>query len=413
MNIKQNYKKIIGTSLLINVIVICLSVMLVLSQTTNTFTISSGIYPQASYTIWREGLNYYVKNAYGVIVYSGINATVVLNNAFANGGRQLIKSGIYEGNFIGGSEIILEGEGIYETILRASSGIILDFYDVVGYFSIKNLQLDGVSRNTSGGIGLRLGMSGGGNQMPAGYFQNLRIQDVETGISFSGAHSDSLFEIVSISTTKTGIMYQGLHNTFNQLTIHASAIVGVYFVNMSEIVFHGGIMTTNQVDFIVNNTEVVTIHENEVWHENSANGIFDNSSLGYLRWNVQGSHLHTYNAILFSLESVKAPVYVVIDGAELAGSNWNITVPSVGFYKYYVNTINGFILQRSQNKGTSTGTGGEQTIPHGLIITPNNVNIIPTVTGATVSSVWADATNIYCTVTNAKAYEWSASIIYY
>jgi hypothetical protein len=67
----------------------------------------------------------------------------------------------------------------------------------------------------------------------------------------------------------------------------------------------------------------------------------------------------------------------------------------------------------TENSGSSTGTGAQQTIAHGLAsgLTPNNVTIVPTATGATVSNVWADATNIYCTVKNGAAFKWSASVI--
>jgi len=64
-----------------------------------------------------------------------------------------------------------------------------------------------------------------------------------------------------------------------------------------------------------------------------------------------------------------------------------------------------------ENRGTGTGNGAEQTIAHGLSAQPNMVSVVPDVTGATVSGVWADATNIYCTVTNLKAYHWSAKIV--
>ena len=62
----------------------------------------------------------------------------------------------------------------------------------------------------------------------------------------------------------------------------------------------------------------------------------------------------------------------------------------------------------TESKGSGTGNGAEQTIAHGLAQIPNNVSVVPTVTGATVTSVWADATNIYCTVTNGKTYNWTA-----
>jgi hypothetical protein len=68
----------------------------------------------------------------------------------------------------------------------------------------------------------------------------------------------------------------------------------------------------------------------------------------------------------------------------------------------------------TENSGSNTGTGAQQTIPHGVaagLLTPNDVTVIPNVTGATVSSVWADATNIYCTVTNGKTYNWTAKVV--
>lgn len=64
-----------------------------------------------------------------------------------------------------------------------------------------------------------------------------------------------------------------------------------------------------------------------------------------------------------------------------------------------------------KNKGTSTGTGSSQTIAHGLAATPNLVSIVPTATGASVTGLYVDGTNIYVTVTNGKAYGWSAMVV--
>jgi len=64
----------------------------------------------------------------------------------------------------------------------------------------------------------------------------------------------------------------------------------------------------------------------------------------------------------------------------------------------------------NKSSGTSTGTGSAQNIAHGLSANPIKVSVVPTVSGATVTSIWADATNIYCTVTNGKAYNWSAEM---
>lgn len=61
--------------------------------------------------------------------------------------------------------------------------------------------------------------------------------------------------------------------------------------------------------------------------------------------------------------------------------------------------------------GSSTGTGASQTIAHGLPSKPTYVYAwasSPSDTTITVSE--PDATNIYITATNAKAYTWEAGI---
>jgi len=51
---------------------------------TSTIWISPGVYPGApSYTIWREGSNYFAKDAFGQIDYSGTNASDVIGDALA------------------------------------------------------------------------------------------------------------------------------------------------------------------------------------------------------------------------------------------------------------------------------------------------------------------------------------------
>jgi len=64
-----------------------------------------------------------------------------------------------------------------------------------------------------------------------------------------------------------------------------------------------------------------------------------------------------------------------------------------------------------ENCGTGIGNGTQQYIAHHLKGQPNEVSVVPDVTGTTVTNIWADATNIYCTVTSGKAYHWSAKIV--
>jgi len=82
----------------------------------STFTISSGIYPGApTYTIWREGSNYFAKDANGVIAYSGTAAATVIQDVFSQLPPMVFfKSGIYDitgSTVIAYTPIIIEGEG--------------------------------------------------------------------------------------------------------------------------------------------------------------------------------------------------------------------------------------------------------------------------------------------------------------
>jgi len=67
-------------------------------------------------------------------------------------------------------------------------------------------------------------------------------------------------------------------------------------------------------------------------------------------------------------------------------------------------------LYITENNGSSIGTGSVQTIAHGLVSTPNKAVITPTASGATVSGLYVDDTNIYMTVTSGKTFNWEAEV---
>jgi len=90
---------------------------------TTTFTISPGVYPGASdYIIWREGSNYFAKNKYGEIEYSGTNASQVINSAASNGGKIFLCKGTFllDAPILLPSYTILEGSG-FSTVLKRNA----------------------------------------------------------------------------------------------------------------------------------------------------------------------------------------------------------------------------------------------------------------------------------------------------
>ena len=85
MKIEQNIKKTLKVSLIFLAIGLMLGALIVFAATpSSTFYISSGIYPGApSYTVWKEGGDYFAKDARGLIAYSGTNASEIMEDSIA------------------------------------------------------------------------------------------------------------------------------------------------------------------------------------------------------------------------------------------------------------------------------------------------------------------------------------------
>jgi len=112
----------------------------------STFTISSGIYPGApSYTVWREGSNYFAKDANGLIVYSGTNASVVIQAVLNIGGYIHLKKATYiltQYLLFDKPATIFEGEG-FDTILEQSGNIASHLiYIHTDNVVVRNLKID-------------------------------------------------------------------------------------------------------------------------------------------------------------------------------------------------------------------------------------------------------------------------------
>lgn len=120
MKIEKNVKKSVKIALIFLAIGLVLGTIIVFAATpSSTFYISSGAYPGApSYTIWKEGSNYFAKDANGLIAYSGTNFSDVMQNCIDNGGEGLH---IYlrEGQYVATNKIQIDRR---ITISGAGSG---------------------------------------------------------------------------------------------------------------------------------------------------------------------------------------------------------------------------------------------------------------------------------------------------
>jgi parallel beta-helix repeat protein len=148
----QNIQKKVLTFLTIALLVIAsFYAGYTIASSSNTFTISSGVYPGAvSYTVWRDGDYYYAKNAYGAIEFSGTDASTVIQsaiNALTNGGKIFIKAGIYFDNTWNvqitnnNIEVVAEkgtifkptaGATVYQFILVKADNVVIDGIEIDG-----------------------------------------------------------------------------------------------------------------------------------------------------------------------------------------------------------------------------------------------------------------------------------------
>jgi len=93
----------------------------------STFVITGGIYPSTpTYTVWREGSNYFAKDQNGQIIYAGLNASLIINQAWQPNTHILLKAGTYnlDSRLNAEHNSILRGESEYSTTLYASNSVL-------------------------------------------------------------------------------------------------------------------------------------------------------------------------------------------------------------------------------------------------------------------------------------------------
>jgi len=211
-------QKILNKKDLSGILSLCLAcfllgAMFVYGQTVSqTHIISGGIYPGApSYTVWTDGVgNFYAKNAYGVLSYSGTDASAVLNNVLAAGATVLVAPGTYPITsmvMINYSGIQLKGSG-YTTVLSmgVNSTAIVQALNVWN-IAIENLKFDG--NWGTGIVGLLL------DGVIYSHFSNMWFDECYTSIQVLADGSATqnsgynLFEHTIIENTRYGITFDG------------------------------------------------------------------------------------------------------------------------------------------------------------------------------------------------------------
>lgn len=194
-------------------------------------TITNGIYSGApSYTIWEEGWGkYFAKDANGLLVFSGANASEIINDAITatygnGGGTVFLKSGAYhlDSSIILKSYVMLQGEGWGEqtapTLLQAD-GITFDVVTTdqnadSHHITISDLKIYGGKR------GIKIGASGKTTDRPSIY--NVMVWGAnDNGVEISEgnvgiAHVDNLYVYGS---KKNGLYVSGVDHFLTHMDI--------------------------------------------------------------------------------------------------------------------------------------------------------------------------------------------------
>ena len=98
----MNLKTLNLTVLLITILVLVPTIQIVYASSPSTFYLSGGIYPQADYTVWKEGTYYYAKDLYGFIPSWGKTTGFIFlmqychDNLLNGGVIQLTKGSFYD-----------------------------------------------------------------------------------------------------------------------------------------------------------------------------------------------------------------------------------------------------------------------------------------------------------------------------
>jgi len=380
----------------------------------------------ASYVVWKDGSTYraecQVKDGDDL---SGTDAADVIQSAvdfLSSGGKIFLRRGIYEfGSAVdiphGGIAIVGEAPpcdtivGVEDSanrvaVIRADGyeGITVNDNDgdhdvyVTGVL-LKNLILDG--------------RDGGGEAAIRSWGRYVTIEDViatsfNVGISLEWTDEVScgdswLNRVVCRDNAYEGIKVQSNDNQFTNIYSH-------YNQHGMLLKDKGGLLATNihlwgNDDNGLKIVKSVNDHFLNLYTETNGDyGIF----IGVLEGTVQNQKFMN----IYSWGNTLGAIH--IDGAgetlqnlTFLGGRVEGTVDYANITNLTIDYVEGFV---TRNNGSSTGTGAAQSFAHGFDgdLVPNDVTIVPTVSDATVTNVWADATNIHCTVSAGKTYNWSA-----
>lgn len=428
---KLDYRLVVGL-LLVSVIATSAIWYVLAATPSSTIWISPGVYPGApSYTVWKEGSNYFAKDANGEIEFSSTNASEVINDSVVGidsaGGKIMLigtislSSSIVTPFAVGSKDLIFEGEGLGRTRLQwagAVDGYIFDFRNTVGRHIIRNMWLHGAS--ISGVTGILFG----GVAHPVSWnhkIENVRFSHLATGLdmgSQGGQCEDVDFiGLMMVDISEACFKFKGMANTiiggaFGGTT---SMIAMQYLetTTSTDLTVHGGGFGTAQehIRLVSTNAADKFLSFFGTYFELSVDGLITSNSsdtTGTERLAFYNCELHTssvsniINTINFS------NVALEVIGGQCGGDSNVLTFGSGGWRQ--LNLINSPFDIKTSNSGNRTiATGG--TVTHGLGITPTSITVTAAESGPTdiyLSAIGDTTFAINFGAGGTKNFYWSA-----
>lgn len=443
--------------------------LVVYASTPSTIqTFSGGIMLGPSYTIYNVGSNYYAKDQNGVIDYSGMDVQTVTQNALdalTSGGSVYWSSGTfsYDGRIdvenddvtlaglgdsvltfttatAGTHSINITGDGVtvkHLTVTRSKKTAIISTGDdvtiedcTITYATLQGINVAGsnllVTNNRIDNVTGEFGIVLGGLVQHALITNNLITDVGKEGIQWGYSGSDVVIsnnvinECASVAGGETpgGITvlgaewdgYSGTHNVIIANNIvnnsEANGIQCLYRAatppadGMTNFLIDGNLLSDipgygMRID---DNVQNITIQNNVLVEIGNA-GIACLQDAVVIKNNYIDTV--TFDAIYLPVASAYTSLHITDNILQNYGRDPIRNVGEVGAgNKIERNT--GIVTEAS---GSSTGTGGEQTIAHGLSGIPD---IVILSNGDAASNPYqssaADATNIYVTADNGETW---------
>jgi hypothetical protein len=236
-----------------------------------------------------------------------------------------------------------------------------------------------------------------------------------------GAGERNTIRDVQIDTYDSYQTYQVIRGSQPDIIIdHVNAEIATCNSNKVVLFTNGSSISDNLNVRVIDSTATATSYLLYLYHGNRTDAaidyVFTDSS--FVEQDADNIYyrgigiIPTTDVVSAAFDNVVVDVESTV-AVRIAGDTKTVTVYNDGWR--FVDDVSDVsasgTIKYPRNSGSTSGTGSQQTIAHGLFATPSRIYITPTATGADAFvSAAADATNVYVTAGSGKGYKWYAEV---